>query len=154
MADNQEACGTLKLPFLDLTWRNEWICINFKPPFDWVNLSPFCMTLLPQVIAWCGVPWNKQIEKGTFWHFKSHCHLTTTLVVQNDEKQRLEEIFLWLDWEKWARWSHMYWGGQERQLKSSENSREKQKTRGHNYIPASHSLSQRSDVFSLFLYGA
>lgn len=104
--DNQEDYGTLKLPFPDLTWRNEGICINFKAPFDWVNLSPFCMTFLPQVIAWCGVPWNKQIEKGTFWHFKSPCHLTTTLVVQNDEKQRLGEIFLSLDWEKWAWWSH------------------------------------------------
>lgn len=37
----------------------------------------------------------------------------------------------------------MCWEGQERQPKSSQNSREK-KTRGHNYILVSHSLSQKS----------
>ena len=49
---------------------------------------------------------------------------------------------------------HMGWEGQERQPESSQNSREKEKTRGHNYMLVSHSLSQRSDIFSLFLYGA
>lgn len=46
-------------------------------------------------------------RKSHLWHFKSRCHLTATLVAQNDETRGLGEFFLWLDGKKWAWWSHV-----------------------------------------------